>query len=97
MIKIKGTTYYTITESCEKDFDEEEFRNCNPSYLGENEQDFYDYLMQIEDFDSFLYDNKNVLSEDNFNAINELFFDKNWEQIDDTRINYQDFDYEICD
>lgn len=98
MVTIKGITSYSITEVCERSFDVENFRECAPAYEGNSDQEFYDYLYNIDDYDEFLYDNEKVLTKENYSAVEELFYERDWGQYGityDSRDKSQDYDWEL--
>ena len=90
-LDFRSRTTYTLTQVTEPiTLDSEDFRNANPPYEGETEEDFWKYISEnLSDWDAeeYLDNNEDNFSEDLKDDLWNTFIEYPTEEMYDSRTN----------
>lgn len=90
-IEIRKMESYNIVESTEPmSFNIDDFRSCVPPFIGETEEEFFEYFNEIDYIDDFIEENKEVLSEEVCDKLYSLEYEYEMNIIHDSRNKFAD-------
>ena len=88
-LDFRSRTTFTLTQVTEPiTLDSEDFRNANPPYEGETEEDFWKYISEhLSDWDAeqYIEDNEGILSEDLLDTLYGCFVEYPTQEMFDSR------------
>ena len=87
-MKINKYTTKTITEGMSIELDPEDFRNIEPAYTGDSNEDFLDYLENLE----YNFDDAEIEDEDLRDKLEMFFLFTDPVEVDDSSLNGKEFD-----
>jgi len=91
-MKINKYTTKTITEGMSIELDPEDFRGIEPAYTGDTDDDFIDYLEELEEV---YYESE--LSEDIKDKLCNFYEFNNPQEVEDSSIDGKDFDIVVVE
>ena len=88
MVKINKYSIRTVTDGMSIELNPEDFRGLEFSYNGESDEEFLDYLTELED----VYYDEEGLDEELKDKLCDFFEFSNSEEVSDTSDSGRDFD-----